>query len=179
MIRPTAEQLIALLGLQPLPVEGGLFRQSWRSPVTAMAHGQPHPLGTATLALLTDAPDSFSAMHRLPTDELWHFYLGDPIALLLLMPGEQGKGGVRHITLGQDLLAGHCVQALIPAGTWMGAKLKQGGSYGLFGNTMAPGFLEVDYEGGDTDLARQYPEAAAAILDLLRTGSSHLRMDQR
>jgi predicted cupin superfamily sugar epimerase len=173
MIRPSAEQLINLLDLQPLPVEGGLFKQTWRSPTSALTYGQTHPLGTATIAMLTDAPDSFSAMHRLPTDELWHFYLGDPIAILLI----RTDGVIRRLTLGQDMLAGHCVQALIPAGTWMGARLQPGGSYGLFGNTMAPGFLEADYEGGDASLAQQYPEAAAEIFDLLRPGTGQLRMD--
>ena len=186
MTRPNAEQLIELLGLEPLPVEGGLFRQTWRSPAlmpismpTSMptstpAAGQPRPLGTATLAMLTDAADSFSAMHRLPGDEIWHFYLGDPIRILLLHP----DGSTERLMLGQDVLGGQRVQAIIPAGVWMGARLLSGGRYGLFGNTLAPGFMEADYEGGDSDLARQYPDAAGAILDLLRPGAAQ-RMPDR
>jgi uncharacterized protein len=161
-MRPTAEQLIEKLKLAPLPVEGGLFVQTWR--------GQPaaggKPAGTATYAMLTDDPDSFSAMHRLPTDEIWHFYLGDPIRLLLLGPDRS----IRRIVLGQDIIAGQTVQAIVPAGTWMGGRLLPGGRYGLFGNTMAPGFTETDYAGGSADLAELYPEAAEEILALIRPG---------
>jgi hypothetical protein len=41
-------------------------------------------LCSAIVALVTDDPSTFSDMHRLPTDEIWHFYRGDPIELLLL-----------------------------------------------------------------------------------------------
>jgi uncharacterized protein len=169
MSLPRAEDLIRHYGLKPLLVEGGMYRQTWRSPhrVAHTGDGRLAPLGTATLALLTDDPDSFSAMHRLPTDEIWHFYLGDAIDLLLLHPG----GGVERIVLGQEILAGERVQAIVPAGTWMGARVRPGGRYGLFGNTMAPGFTEADYEGGDETLAAAYPEAAETIRSLLRPGS--------
>src|SRR6185436_19618827 len=58
----SAARLIELLRLEPLPVEGGHFRQTWRPDA-----------GTAIYYLLTDDPDSFSALHRLPTDEIYHF----------------------------------------------------------------------------------------------------------
>lgn len=165
MQRPSAAQLIQALGLQPLPVEGGLFRQSWRAATSVPAHGRPHPAGTAIYLLLTNAPDSFSALHRLPSDEIWHFYLGDPIRLLLLHP----DGTAEQRVLGQDLLAGQQLQTCVPAGSWMGARLLPGGSYGLCGCTMAPGFIEADYEGGRLEpLLRQYPGAAAEIRALLR-----------
>lgn len=164
-MRPTAEQLIDKLNLRPLPVEGGLFAQTWRGIVQAQQAGAK-PAGTATYAMLTDHSDSFSAMHRLPTDEIWHFYLGDPIDMLCLEPDRQ----VRRVTLGQDVLAGQLVQAIVPAGTWMGARLAAGGRYALFGNTMAPGFTEGDYEGATAQLAKDYPEAAAEILALIRPG---------
>lgn len=164
--RPSAAQLIELLELKPLPAEGGLFRQSWRSSAQVDAHGQPHPAGTAIYGLLTDAPDSFSALHRLRSDELWHFYLGDAIKMLLLHP----EGRVERIALGADLLGGQVLQAVVPAGCWMGARLLAGGRYGLFG-TSAPGFIEADYEGGDARLANQYPQAAREIAALLREGA--------
>ena len=165
---PSAAQLIRALGLQPLPVEGGMFRQSWRSSIKVDAHGRPRPAGTAIYGLLTDDADSFSAMHRLPTDEVWHFYLGDAILILLLHANEE----IERIVLGQDVLGGQVLQAVVPAGTWMGARLLAGGRYGLFGNTMAPGFIEADYEGGDARLAAQYPQAAGEILALLRDGAA-------
>src|SRR5918911_796814 len=103
---PTAEQLIAALGLRPLPREGGYYRETYRSADTLPAaalpprYGRGKAAGTAIYYLLT--PDTCSALHRLPTDEVFHFYLGDPVALLLLPPGGPG----RLLTLGTDLLSG-------------------------------------------------------------------------
>lgn len=159
--RDEAAQVIQRFGLEPLPVEGGLFTQTWRS----MAEEQV--VGTATLAALTDADDSFSAMHRLPIDEIWHFYLGDPIDLLLLHPDRSSS----TVALGPDVLAGQRPQLVVPAGTWTGARLAPGGVFALFGNTMAPGFRGGYYEGGDGDaLARQWPDVADRIATLVRRG---------
>ena len=74
------------------------------------------PAGTAIYFLLTNQTDSFSALHRLPTDEIYHFYLGDPVALTLLLP----DGGNREVILGQDILAGEHVQFVAPAGVLAG-----------------------------------------------------------
>ncbi|MCP2168367.1 cupin domain-containing protein [Goodfellowiella coeruleoviolacea] len=156
---PEAEAIIAALGLTPLPVEGGLFRQTWRSDQS------PTPAGTATYGALTAEPDSFSALHRLSVDEVWHFYLGDPIDLLLLHPG----GGHSTVRLGPDVLGGQHPQFVVPAGHWMGAALAPGGSFALFGNTMAPGFHSGLFEGGQRDaLIAGWPQAADRITALTR-----------
>src|SRR3990170_7895847 len=108
----TADQIIKLLGLEPLLEEGGLFRQTYRSaeqiPASAMPprYGAPRRFATAIYYLLTDDPDSFSALHRLKTDEGYHFYLGDPVEMLLLRPDGSGD----RVVLGQDLAAGQRVQ---------------------------------------------------------------------
>ncbi|WPO72311.1 MULTISPECIES: cupin domain-containing protein [unclassified Streptomyces] len=161
----TADEVAARHGLRPLPVEGGLFRRTWVGPPDA----DGRPAGSAILVLLTTAPGDFSALHRLPTDEVWHFYEGDALELLLLAP----DGTDRLAVLGR---AG-CVQLVVPAGTWMGARVApgpdDGGRYGwsLFGTTMAPGFLSEDYEGGDPDeLAARYPGRARLIRELCRPG---------
>jgi predicted cupin superfamily sugar epimerase len=155
--------VIEHLGLEPLPVEGGLFRQTWRS-----ADGD-HVVGTAILAALTDEPDSFSAMHRLTVDEIWHFHLGDPIRLLLLHP----DGSWTEPVLGPDVLGGHHPQLVVPAGTWMGARLAAGGVFGLFGTTMAPGFHSGRYRGGEGgELEAGWPAAADRIRVLVRPGSA-------
>jgi hypothetical protein len=156
--------LIHRLGLQPLPVEGGLFRQTWRGPDNA---------GTCIYGLLTDEPDSFSALHRLPTDEIWHFYLGDPLDMLLL----HADGSAAHVTLGSDILAGQHCQLIVPAGTWMGARVHGRGHFALFGCTMAPGFDARTFEAGDRDaLVAAFPAHAAAIRTLTRpkAASSHM-----
>lgn len=171
MTIPTAQDIIALLHLEPLPVEGGLFRQTYRSAETisdVAASGRyaaGKPAGTCIFALFTDDPDSFSAMHRLPTDEIWHFYLGDPIELLLLHP----DGRSERVVMGQDLLKGQRVQFVVPRGAWMGAHLLPSGAYALFGSTMAPGFTSSDFEGADHDaLVAQYPREAELITHLTR-----------
>ena len=161
---PEAADLIHQLGLLPLEAEGGYFRQTWRS-ASVLPNGTP--TGTCIYALQTDDPDSFSAMHRLPTDEVWHFYLGDPFGLLLLHP----DGSVAEPVLGRDLAHGQHLQLVVPAGTWMGGRVEPGGSYSLFGCTMSPGFNEADYEGGLAEtLVRRWPNYNARIRSLVRAG---------
>ncbi len=164
----TAARLIEMLRLEPLPIEGGFFRQTWRSQdvlgAAGSRFGRDKPAGTAIYYLLTDEPDSFSALHRLPTDEIYHFYLGDPVELLML-----GAGDVETVALGPDLLAGQRVQHVVPQGVWQGSRLRDGGRFALLGTTMAPGYDPQDYEAGTrADLVARYPEAAAAITRLTR-----------
>ncbi|MCS0601596.1 cupin domain-containing protein [Streptomyces sp. LP11] len=156
----TPRDLIAHYGLQPLPREGGLFRQTWAGPARP---DDGRPEGTAIVVLLT--ADDYSALHRLPTDEVWHHYLGDPLHLLLLAP----DGSTRTPVLGPGLHQGQHLQLTVPAGTWMGARVAPGGAWTFFGCTMAPGFTEADYEHGDAaDLTTRYPSEAARIGDLCR-----------
>ncbi|WP_327724405.1 cupin domain-containing protein [Streptomyces europaeiscabiei] len=159
----TPEDLIAHYGLEPIPREGGRFRQTWAGP--ERVDGRPE--GTAIVALLTTEPGDYSALHRLPGDEIWHFHLGDPLRMLLLAP----DGSSRVVVLGPDVLNGQHVQYVVPAGTWMGARVlragggEDGGSgWTLFGCTMAPGFTFEGYEHGDAaELARLYPDRAAEV----------------
>lgn len=162
---PSASQLIRLFDLVPLEAEGGLFRQTWVS----HRHwpGNDKPAGTAIVMLLVDEPGSFSALHRLPTDEVYHFYLGDPLVLAELHP--DGRFG--EVVLGHDVTGGHTVQHVVTAGVWMGSRVQPGGPHGwsLFGTTMAPGFTPDDYEGGVADeLVAAYPRAGALIRALCR-----------
>ena len=124
------------------------------------------PLSTAIYYLLTDSPDSFSAIHRLASDEIWHFYLGDPVEMLLLFPDGSGE---RRI-LGQDISAGQQVQTTVLQNTWQGARLISGGRYALMGTTVAPGFDPTDYTHGDREqLCRVYPHFRDSIITLTRT----------
>ncbi|MFF7735147.1 cupin domain-containing protein [Streptomyces sp. NPDC007984] len=158
----TPEDLIAHYGLEPIPREGGLFRQTWAGP--ERPDGRPE--GTAIVALLTAG--DFSALHRLPTDEIWHFYRGDPLELLLLPP----DGSTGTVVLGPDVLAGQHVQFTVPAGTWMGGRVRGAGQWALFGCTMAPGFTFGGYEHGDAaKLTARYPALADEIAELSRPAS--------
>lgn len=160
--RPTVEELVALWHLEPMETENVQFSQTYVSP-TIGTDGKPR--STAIIALLTDDPRSFSDMHRLPTDEIWHFYLGDAIELLLLDP----NGSDEIVMLGHDVSNNHKVQFVVPAGVWMGARLQPGGNYGVFGNTMAPGYSLDDFEGGVADeLISRWPQHAELIRVLTR-----------
>ncbi|MEV0444405.1 cupin domain-containing protein [Streptomyces spectabilis] len=154
----TPEELIAEHGLVPLEFEGGRFRRTWAGPPDAAGR----PVGTAIVMLLTAEPGDFSALHRLPIDEVWHFYRGDALELVLLHP--DGSDEVRVLGPGDGEF-----QTVVPAGTWMGARVRDGGAWALFGTTMAPGFMDEDFEGGDADaLAAAYPRQATRIRELCR-----------
>ncbi len=162
------QALIRKLGLQPHP-EGGYYRQTYRgtdmirqSELPARYRGD-RSTGTAIYYLLT--ADTFSCMHLVQSDEIFHFYLGDPVEQLLLYP--DGSGEVRR--LGSDALAGHQPQALVPHGVWQGARLIDGGSFALMGATVSPGFDFADFREGDrAELAAKWPEFEAMISKLTR-----------
>jgi predicted cupin superfamily sugar epimerase len=163
---PTAEEIIRLLRLEPLPQEGGWYRQTYRSAlqlpaeVLAPPYRAARAAGTAIYYLLT--PDTFSALHRLPTDEVFHFYLGDPVEMLQLGPNSADGG--RILRLGSDILAGQHVQTVVPAGVWQGSWLREGGAFALMGTTMTPGFDFADYEAADGDaLIAAFPDFAERI----------------
>jgi hypothetical protein len=166
----SAEDIRRLLGLQPLEPEGGFFTETYRSagrlpPGALPAHAAPRPLATAIYYLLE--PGTFSALHRLRSDEVFHFYLGDPVELLLLGPGADGH----VLRLGPDLAAGERPQAVVPAGAWQGSRLVPGGRWALLGTTMSPGFDVADFElGRRVELAARWPQHRALIEGLTRTG---------
>jgi uncharacterized protein len=148
----TAEDVIRRLSLVPHPAEGGFFRETYRSPHS-----------TAIYYLL--APDTFSAMHRLPGDELFHFYLGDPVEMLQLHPG----GRSATVRIGAPTDDGTSPQVFVPGGVWQGCRLIAGGRFALMGTTMAPGFDPEDFELGDRRvLTEGWPQSAAMIAALTR-----------
>lgn len=162
---PSIDWLIEHFPLVPLEVEGGRFHLSWRS----HRHwpGNDKPAGTAIVFLLTTEADQFSAFHRLPSDEVWHRYLGDPAVLVLL----HADGHTEEIILGADLPGGEQVQVVVPAGTWMACYVPAGGSvgYALLGCSTAPGFTNDDYEGASrAELCAAYPGATRIIEQLTR-----------
>ncbi|MBR2548315.1 MAG: cupin domain-containing protein [Eubacterium sp.] len=154
----TAEQIIEKLGMVPLTQEGGMVLEAYKSKARTDAGKMA---GSAIYFLLRD--QAFSSLHRLAGDEMYHFYLGDPVELTELLP----DGSVKTTVLGSGILDGECVQHLVPAGNWQGSRLKDGGSWALLGTTMCPGYTDDIYEHGDRDsLIREYPSAADEILRL-------------
>jgi uncharacterized protein len=166
-----SQQIIEHLKMAKIPGEGCWFAVTYESADRIPAGGLParygssRLAGTAIYALLTR--EDFSAMHRLKTDEVWHFYAGDPIELLLLHAG----GGTEVVVLGADLLAGQHPQYTVKAGVWMGARPlpAKPDAYSLFGCTLAPGFDYADYEPGHRDdLQAKFPAQAELIAQLTR-----------
>lgn len=160
----TAERVIELLGMRPLSDEGGYYVETYRSSqslseaVLGPGYGGPRVFSTAILYLLT--ADTCSRLHRVRSDEIFHFYLGDAVSMVQLKP----DGTCREVVLGSDILAGQKCQVVVPAETWQGAFVRQGGKFALMGCTVAPGFDFADYERGEREtLPRQYPVAAEVV----------------
>ena len=165
----TSEEIKALLKLKPHPVEGGWFRRTYTSPVSVALLGGVRPYGTAIYYLLEAG--TFSEMHVLNSDEIFHFYLGDPVEMLQLLP----DGGSALVTLGPDLQAGQHVQLVVPAGVWQGTRLiddggAEDGKVALLGCTVTPGFDFADYRNAGADeLIAKWPHEAERIRKLTRS----------
>ena len=167
--KPTAAEIRRLLQLEELPVEGGYFRQTYLSAEQILKlylperYAEDKPISTAILFLLT--PEAFSAFHQLPTDEVYHYYLGDPAELFELHP----DGTTRLVTLGADIVNGHQVQHVVPRGTWQGSRVAPGGEWALLGTTMAPGYTQSDFLlGYAASLIKKYPSQEQIIRQLTR-----------
>ena len=154
-----AEEIIRTLDLKPHP-EGGYYRETYRSPKT-IPGGRPRAHSTGIYYLLV--PGSVSKLHQIRSDEMLHFYLGDPVTWVLLDP----LGGMKKVVLGGSLEKGESPQFLVQAGYWFGAYMNEGGSYALMGMTVAPGFDFADLVMGERqELIRAFPGAQVEILRL-------------
>jgi len=159
----TAQEIKERLRLEPHPVEGGFYRRTYTSPGSVgLARGM-RAHGTAIYYLLEAG--TFSEMHVLESDEIFHFYLGDPVEMLQLLP----DGGTAVVRLGPDLSAGEQVQVVVPAGVWQGTRLIGDGKVALLGCTVTPGFDFADYRSATcAELAARWPEQAERIRALTR-----------
>ncbi len=149
--------IIKRLGLTPLEPEGGLHRQTYLSPESVSSGHLPDRYGgdrrfcSAIYYLLEKG--TVSKMHRLLSDEIYHFYAGNPVQLLSL-----SSEGSSLIFLGKDIMAGQRPQAVVPAGVWQGMALVPGGEFALMGTTVAPAYTPEDFELGDPEkLSKQFP----------------------
>lgn len=166
----TADDVIRLLNLQPHPVEGGFFRETYRSaaslPASVLpAHGAARSASTAIYYLLK--PGHVSELHVLPGDEVFHFYLGAPVRMLQLWPDGSG----RHVVLGSNILADEVPQLVVPGGVWQGTRLVGDSGFALLGCTVAPGFDYADYRGATrAELTGKWPQFAEPIKMLTPRG---------
>jgi predicted cupin superfamily sugar epimerase len=149
--RSEGEQIARRLGLEPLPGEGGLFRRTY-----ADVH-------SSVIYFMLLAPE-FSALHTLDGAEIYHWYAGSPLQLLLLHP----DGQVQQPILGPDIAGGARPQLVVPAGVWHGSCTL--GEWTLAGTTMAPPFEWSGLHlGRRAELIAGWPDAAEHIRALTRT----------
>ncbi|MGX9461304.1 cupin domain-containing protein [Shewanella sp. A14] len=163
-VHPDTASILRHYRFDRLPVEGTLFKSTWRSTQQTAENG---PAGTAMIGVYSNTPQSLSCFHKLDYDEVWHVYGGDPFTLYLLYP----DGKTEDIVMGPNPLEGQLVQYVIPAGVWQAGCLNDGGRYALFGCTMAPGFTGTCFVAGlASDLSELYPSKVGIIQKLSVNG---------
>jgi len=166
----TTDEIKKILGLTPHPREGGFYIRTYESgellPPTAFADGRyPGPRYTATAIYYLLEPGTFSEMHRLQSDEIFHFYAGDPVQMLQLHA--DGTGSI--VRIGNRLALGERPQQIVPRGTIQGSRLVPGGAWALLGRTVSPGFEFADYETAPRQqLSAQWPKFSQLIRELTR-----------
>ncbi len=153
----TGNDWIRALDLRPHP-EGGFFREIYRSGYRMARAGLPprysgdRSLSTSIYFLLLSG--QVSRLHRLRSDEIWHFYEGSPVVIHTIEPG----GAYAAVGMSREALTGPGFQAVIPAGWWFGAEVAAPDSFALVGCTIAPGFEFDDFElGRREELLASYP----------------------
>ena len=162
------KEIISSLQLLPHP-EGGWYRETYRAGETIPADDLPErfegerSLATSIYFLLTS--DTFSALHRIKSDEQWHFYSGSCLTIHVIHP----DGNYEQIRLGSKLDEGESFQTVVPHGRWFGATVDTPDSYALVGCSVAPGFDFADFEMGTRDdLITQFPKHEEIITRLTR-----------
>lgn len=154
----TAGDLIKRFKLKKHP-EGGYFRETYRAKGKMAGSGKNY--STAIYFLLPAGEKS--RLHRIKSDELWHFYAGGPLAISQIFP----DGRTTKAVLGQNMAAARKPQHVVPAGCWFGAYPQKGAKYSFVGCTVSPGFEFADFELGQrAALLKKFPRAAALIKKL-------------
>jgi predicted cupin superfamily sugar epimerase len=162
-VTPAASRWIDVLGLRPHP-EGGHYRETYRAdkvlPAGFLPGRREGPRAVSTAIYFLLAAGERSRLHRIASDELWHFYAGTALTLYVL----HRHGSLTRFTLGIRVERGEQPQACVPAGCWFGAAVEATDGYALVGCTVAPGFDFADLELAERDaLLAGYPQHRAVI----------------
>ena len=164
----TAEEIIKKLNLVPLPEEGGFYTETFREKTFIPEEALPEHEGkrcysTAIYYLVT--PEEFSALHRVKSTEIFHFYAGDPVEMVQI--DKQGK--LEKIVIGNNFEREHRPQVIVEPGVWQGVRLAEGGEWSLMGCTVASGFEFEDFEVESYEkLSAQYPQHKDVIREYTR-----------
>lgn len=171
----SAEYWIEKLKLKPHP-EGGYYREVYRSGEVVRAEHLPdrfkgaRTFSTAIYFLLR--PGERSRLHRIKSDEVWHFYRGLPLTVHMF----GSSGSYKAVRLGENPERGEHYQFMVPAGTWFGVTVTDGydesaghirDNFALAGCTVAPGFDFRDFELADDKIVTAYPGYQDVLLKLL------------
>ncbi len=163
MQKITSDELISHFKMEKHP-EGGYYKESFKSNGTLPQSALPSQIkgdrlwSSAIYFLLCNQEKS--KLHKIAFDEVWHFYLGDPIVVVEIEP----DGNVKETILGPDFIAGQKLQHVVPGGRWFGSYLPEGSQFAFVGCTVAPGFDFRDFEMGDKHtLLELYPDAKQII----------------
>jgi predicted cupin superfamily sugar epimerase len=165
-----ASEIIKKLDMRPLPEEGGYYRETYRSnapklPARSYGIDSDSNRSVSTAIYYLVIPESFSALHRVKSDEIFHFYAGDAVEMIQI----DEQGNLERFTIGNDIASGHTPQVVVPRGVWQALRLKSGGKWALMGTTVAPGFEFEDFQVGDRDsMIEQFPQHRDDIIRFTR-----------
>lgn len=171
--RLAPNEILDLLNLEPNATCGFVrlsfvSKQSVAAGVLPAPFAEARPIGSALYFMVT--PSAPVQLHRIRNDQLYHYYLGDPLEVFLLRP----EGGVERVILGPDLSSGEIVQLLIPGNTFHTARLVRGGRWFLGASTEWPGVVPSDVEIGNLDLlADEYPGVATDLRAIAASVQPH------
>jgi predicted cupin superfamily sugar epimerase len=157
----TADDVKKLLDMQPHPREGGWYVRTWESPeFVAVNERYDGPRRTSTAIYYLLEPDTFSEIHMLESDEIFHHYLGGPVEMLQLF----ADGSSAVTVIGKDIAGGQTLQHVVPRGVWQGSRLLAPEGWALLGCTVSPGFEFVDYKDASAEeLIAKWPAEAERI----------------
>lgn len=144
--------------------EGGYFKEVYRADELIKKEHLPERYSgdrnysTSIYFLITS--ESFSAFHKIKSDETWHFYYGSPLSLHII----DKKGKYCRIKIGNNPDKGEVFQYTVSCGEWFAASVDEKDSYSLLGCTVAPGFHFDDFElGKTTEMIKEFSEHASVI----------------
>jgi predicted cupin superfamily sugar epimerase len=162
------DYLVKKLGLIPHP-EGGYYKETYRSQMQIAQNALPYDFkgdrNASTAIYFLIEKNNFSALHKIKSDETWHFYVGDALEVIEI----DEKGILKTTLIGNNLEEGEFFQHTVKADTWFGSRVKEGGSFSLVGCTVAPGFDFADFElAKREDLIQSYPQHKNLIEQLTR-----------
>ena len=161
-------KLIDSYKLQPHP-EGGYFKETYRSEGKIISSDSldqfPNNRNYSTAIYFLIEKNNFSALHRIKSDEVWHFYEGDTLEVIEI----DLEGKLIRTEVGRELDKGQAFQYMVKAGHWFGSRVLNGGDFSFVGCTVAPGFDFKDFElANRAELIKLFPQHKDIIVELTR-----------